>query len=194
MSEDELYNKALRAGQNHYAIYGKYPEKIGIHWQRINRFYQKYPCIVFLSPTRNVPMLVEPESLAIQTPTFEQHTTTIGVVQGHFISPDDVYLPTPDGHIISGAQLAQMTQEEQGEFCSVPPLSVLQRMQLAERKVEVDVCPKCYQVYMSFHRLSVIYDSWFAPQCDYCGRTSKYHIKRGDTVWSYFEQLKAEQA
>ena len=80
MNDTDLYNKATKAGYDYRTVHGVFPEKIGIHYERLRQFHRD--CIIFPEPT---PLEVNWFALEDEVPpypTFKQHRTRFEPVIG----------------------------------------------------------------------------------------------------------------
>ena len=112
MNDTDLFAKASKAGYDYQKLYGKFPDKIGIHYKRMATFR---PSIIFpkLNPIPVLSVVQRLEDVALESLTISQHRALFEPCMGPDISWDEVYLPIPGGKngIISGAMLAKMAKE-----------------------------------------------------------------------------------
>ena len=117
MNDDELWNKAHKAGLDYYAVFGVFPEKIGIHHERLSHFVRDR--IIFVErPTIPAAFFLRDDP-QLSSLTYRQHVAWFKSVVGSSITWDEVYLPAPDDErrVISGDDidrmaLAKKTQEK----------------------------------------------------------------------------------
>src|SRR6266567_5805781 len=110
MNDDELWNKAHKAGLDYYAVYGVFPEKIGIHHKCVSQLKRDH--IIFVEmPTFSISSLLSDE-LQQESISSRHHIAWFRPVVGPSIKLDEVYLPMPnDGlRVISGDDIARFAQ------------------------------------------------------------------------------------
>jgi hypothetical protein len=116
MTDSELFHKASQAGYDYRTVHGSFPDKIGIHYQRLQSF--PYRHIIFPERTE-LPAAVffSLESPPLESITFRQHMAMFEPVIGKSIEYDEVYLPIPgeERGVISATQLGYLAAEQERE-------------------------------------------------------------------------------
>ncbi len=107
----ELYSKAVQAGYNYRKVYGKFPERIGIHrlqMQQLDHFLIVFPVHPETKPTY---IDGKPDFTNFR---YSQHATYFDAIVGKDIEYDEVYVlvgDTSDQRVISGKTLATLAKE-----------------------------------------------------------------------------------
>ena len=109
MNDTELFAKASKAGYDYRALYGKFPDKIGIHYKRLGTFRR---FIIFLEQNP-IPAVVEQLDKAMEGITVRQHQTMVEPVVGADIEWDEVYVSAPGWtqKVLPSKFLATMAKE-----------------------------------------------------------------------------------
>lgn len=111
MNDTELFAKASKAGYAYRALYGKFPDKIGVHYKRLGTFSRS---IIFLEqdPISALAVVEQPDK-AMERITIRQHQTMVEPVIGADIEWDEVYLSAPGWtqKVLTGKLLATMAKE-----------------------------------------------------------------------------------
>ena len=116
MNDTDLWDKAAKAGYDYRTVHGCYPDKIGIHYERLRQFGRHQIIFPEITPPEQVNWLAleqaSPESITIR-----QHYTRFEPVIGEHTKRDEVYLPIPNDATgtISGEQLAYLAAEIERE-------------------------------------------------------------------------------
>ena len=115
MNDTDLYNKAAKAGYDYRTVHGSFPEKIGIHYERLRQFHRD--CIIFPEPTPLEVNWFKLEEEIPPYPTLKQHHARFEPVVGKSIQWDEVYLPVPgsEQETISGEEIASQARELERE-------------------------------------------------------------------------------
>ena len=110
MSDTKLLDKALKAGYDYRAVYGKFPDKIGIHVKQLG-LLPFYLLFILDPPPIEIALLADEPSLADMT--IHRHEVRIEPVMGPDIYPDEVYFPAPgdESKCISSAFVAKLARE-----------------------------------------------------------------------------------
>jgi hypothetical protein len=108
MNATELLDKAIKAGYDYRAVYGKFPVRIGIHMTQLGLL--PYHVVFPDPPPIELARLTEPSCASIP---IDHHETRIEPAVGMDIYPDEVYLPVPgNGDLcVSGAFVAKLAKE-----------------------------------------------------------------------------------
>jgi hypothetical protein len=109
----ELFNRATHAGYDYKKVFGVYPEKIGIAYDRMKHFL--YTSVNF--PEMEDATIASFSLVDENWPTVGFHTVPFVPILGDTIDPDEVYLPDPKmgDKAFSGLALCRMV-ETNGAF------------------------------------------------------------------------------
>lgn len=116
MDIQQLYARALCAGHAYYQIYGKYPEKIGVHPDDYTEFVQNHPIVFFLEEMPITPHLfTEQEDITLPRPWNNIHRTIVDPIAGRKIRSGEVYFPVPGNplHARTSGDMIEMAQRLQ---------------------------------------------------------------------------------
>jgi len=107
MSNQELFMQAQQAAIDYLAVYGLYPDKIGIHHARFHFFPYTHLVIPIYAPLAGYSLLTS-EIMPIRA-----HRVNFQAILGATLQEDEVYLPIPgnDARVISGEALARKKAE-----------------------------------------------------------------------------------
>jgi len=111
VNDTELYNKAAKAGYDYYMVYGSFPEKIGIPYERLHQF----GCTQIIFPEMNPVEYFREMMPDFTSITYRQHVARFEPVLGEKIKWDEVYLPYPgdDKRVISGEAIAYLAHQKE---------------------------------------------------------------------------------
>jgi hypothetical protein len=107
MNGNELFSKASEAAYNYKSVYGKFPDKIGIHHSQLGLLRRE--AIFFpIMPQISIAEMEDIGNIEI-----ERHRATFETVRGEDIHPDEVYLPIPGNPLkcVSGKSVAIMARD-----------------------------------------------------------------------------------
>ena len=114
MNDTDLWDKAAKAGYDYRTVHGCFPDKIGIHYERLRQFHRD--CIIFPEPPPIEVNWFKPEEEIPPYPTLKQHHARFEPVVGEHIREDEVYVPVPGAmNAISGEEIADQARELERE-------------------------------------------------------------------------------
>lgn len=116
MNDTDLWDKAAKAGYDYRTVHGVFPDKIGIHYERLRQFGRQSIIFPEITPPEQVNWLAL-EQADLESITIKQHYTRFDPVVGTKIKWDEVYLPVPDDPMktISGEEIAAQARELERE-------------------------------------------------------------------------------
>lgn len=108
MNGTDLLAKASKAGYDYRAIYGAFPEKIGIHAQQLGLL----PFVIFFPEPPPIELFTIQQDVS-KCIDIKRHETRFEPVMGEDIHPDEVYLPIPGSpyKCVSGEFVAKLAKE-----------------------------------------------------------------------------------
>ncbi len=105
-----LFEKAAKAAYDYKAVYGRFPDKIGIHATQL----ASLPRCIFFPILPPISSLVNTsDDISLASPTLDRHEAIFEPVVGWGIHQDEVYLPVPGSQskCVSGEFVAKMAKE-----------------------------------------------------------------------------------
>ena len=111
MDDIDLFAKASKAGYDYRELYGKFPDKIGIHYKRLSML--RRGSIIFPVMPPRIPVMAYADLDIPPDLTISMHYTRFEPVRGQGIIWDEVYLPVPESEqgVMPGERLARMAKE-----------------------------------------------------------------------------------
>ena len=117
LTDKELYEKAVKACQDYHRLYGVYPKKIWIHWERFSRFEFRTKIIYFPELSKRQHFLSYYPLGKMPTESefnIHIHEVLFEAVTGKDISWDEAYFPVMQGgdkvKSISSTELSELAK------------------------------------------------------------------------------------
>lgn len=104
-----LVSKARAAIQNYKVIYGDFPARVGIEYERL-REMKRVPYLILMERKEPAARITEESPVGLVLPSFRRVTIPFEAVAGKKVRSDEVYLPHPrDGEkIVSGTVIVEL--------------------------------------------------------------------------------------